>query len=423
MDGAAHSGSSDDPSHQGPRPGGLHTFHSLRSYNYRLLWFGTLFSSSGQWIQQVTLGWLAYEMTGSALMLGVVNGVRALPLLFLGPLGGVAADQFDRRRLLLVSQWLLIAIALGFATLVLLGHVEVWHLLLFSLLSGIGWAINTPVRQTLVSQIVPRDELMNALALNAAGFNATRIAGPALAGLMIAAFGPAENFYLQAAAYIVVAALFARLRLGTRSSTTSVNLGAGFTDGVRYVMQHPTLRTQLTLVLLPVLLALPYTALLPVLARDTLDRGAGSLGLMVAAPGVGAVLATMVIASLSAMRRKGLVLLAAVFCLGVALALVALSRSFPLTIALLVVVGGAQMTYTTTNQTVLQLTTPPEYRGRVMGIYMLNQGLFPLGSILVGLLTDLTDIHVAFAVMGCAVALIAAGFTWRATNLRNLVVS
>ncbi|MDO9445618.1 MAG: MFS transporter [Dehalococcoidia bacterium] len=342
---------------------------------------------------------------------------------FLGPLGGVAADQFDRRRLLLVSQWLLIAIALGFATLVLLGHVEVWHLLAFSLLSGIGWAINTPVRQTLVSQIVPRDELMNALALNAAGFNATRIAGPALAGLMIAAFGPAQNFYLQAAMYVVVAVLFAQLRLGTRTGVTSVNLGTGFMDGVRYVKQHPTLRTQLTLVLLPVLLALPYTSLLPVLARDTLDRGAGHLGLMIAAPGVGAVIATMVIASLSGMRRKGLVLLAAVFCLGVALALIALTRSFPLTIALLVIVGGAQMTYTTTNQTVLQLTTPPEYRGRVMGIYMLNQGLFPLGSVLVGLLTDLTEVHVAFAVMGCAVALIAAVFTWRAPSLRNLVVS
>ncbi|MDA0269620.1 MAG: MFS transporter [Chloroflexi bacterium] len=168
---------------------------------------------------------------------------------------------------------------------------------------------------------------------------------------------------------------------------------------------------------------MPYTALLPVLARDTLGRGAGSLGLMVAAPGGGAVIATMVIASLTAMRRKGLVLLAAVFCLGVSLALIALTHSFPLTIALLVVAGGAQMTYTTMNQTVLQLTTPPEYRGRVLGIYMLNQGIFPLGSVLVGLLTDLTDVHVAFAVMGCTVALIAAAFTWRATRLRDLVVS
>ncbi|MDA0269619.1 MAG: MFS transporter [Chloroflexi bacterium] len=255
MDGAARSPSSEESPHPEPRPGGLHAFHSLRSPNYRLVWFGTLFSSSGQWIQQVTLGWLAYEMTGSALMLGVVNGVRALPLLFLGPLGGVAADQFDRRRLLLVSQWLLIAIALGFATLVLLGHVEVWHLVVFNFLSGIGWAINTPVRQTLVSQIVPREELMNALALNAAGFNATRIAGPALAGLMIATFGPAENFYLQAATYLIVVVLFTQLRLGPRTRATSVNIGAGFTDGVRYVMRHPTLRTQLALVLLPVLLA------------------------------------------------------------------------------------------------------------------------------------------------------------------------
>ncbi len=403
--------------------GGIQTFRSLRHRNYRLLWFGTLFSSSGQWIQQVTLGWLAYDMTGSGAILGAVNGLRSLPLLFLGPFGGVAADRFDKKRLMFSTQMFLMVTAVIFATLIVSRHLEVWHIFVFSALTGVGWAFNMPVRQSIVPNVVPRADMMNAMALNSAGFNVTRIIGPALAGLMIAKIGAGENFYIQAAAYLGVAFMVLQLRLPDIPRSSRGSVTASLAEGARYVAKHPTLRTQMTLALVPVVIALPYTALLPILAKDTLGKGAGGFGVLMSAPGLGAVVATLVIASLNNVRRKGLLLLGAVFSLGISLILVSLSRSFPLTVVLLVVTGAAQMAYMTTNQTVLQLTTPDEYRGRVMGIYMLNQGLLPFGSLFAGVLADAFTAPVAIAVMGATVSVLAVVFFLRASSIRGLVTT
>ena len=179
-----------------PIAGRFNTFRSLRHRNYRLLWIGTLFSSSGQWIQQAALGWLTYDMTGSAALLGAVNGARSLPLLFLGPVGGVAADRFDKKRLMLTTPAFMVIISIAFATLIVTGLIEVWHIFVFTLLSGVGWAFNMPVRQSIVPNLVPREDMMNAMALNSAAFNVTRIGGPAIAGLMIAKIGPGENFFI-----------------------------------------------------------------------------------------------------------------------------------------------------------------------------------------------------------------------------------
>src|SRR6266508_3657710 len=157
------------------------TFESLRYRDYRLLWFGTLFSSSGQWIQQVSIGWLTYTLTGSPLLLGLVNGLRAVPLLLLGPFGGVAADRLDRKRLMLTTQLFLMTVTAIFATIIFTGHAHVWNIVVFSLLTGVAWAFNMPVRQSIVPNLVPRGALMNAMALNSAGFNLTRVVGPSLA--------------------------------------------------------------------------------------------------------------------------------------------------------------------------------------------------------------------------------------------------
>ncbi|MQA00797.1 MAG: MFS transporter [Dehalococcoidia bacterium] len=406
-----------------PEKGGIKTFRSLRHRNYRLLWFGTLFSSSGQWIQQATLGWLVYDMTGSGVLLGAVNGVRSLPLLALGPFGGVAADRFDKKYLMLSTQVFLMLTTALFATLIVTGLIEVWHIFVFSAFTGIGWAFNMPVRQSIVPNVVPREDMMNAMALNSAGFNITRIVGPALAGLMIAKIGPGENFYVQALAYLGVAATVVQLRLPEIASAgKSSSVLANLSEGAKYVWGHPTLRTQMALALIPVVIALPYIALLPILAKDTLGQGPGGFGMLMAAPGLGAVAATLVIASLANVERKGLLLFGAVFLLGLSLVLVGLSRSFPLTLLLLVLVGATQMAYMTTNQTVLQLTTPDVYRGRVMGIYMLNQGLLPLGALFAGGLADLFSAPVAFCVMGATVSILAVVFFVRAPSIRQIAV-
>src|SRR5439155_17225871 len=181
---------------------GLSTFRSLHYRDFRLLWLSTLFMSAGQWIQQVTLGWLAYQLTGSAFMLGAINGVRSFPMLILGPLGGVAADRIERKRLLVGTQVVLVASAFALALVISAGHLRVWHLFAFTAVTGVAWAFMMPVRQSLVPNLVPEQHLMNALALNSAGFNATRIIGPMAAGLMIAKLGAGENFYVQTAFYV-----------------------------------------------------------------------------------------------------------------------------------------------------------------------------------------------------------------------------
>ncbi|HYU19078.1 MAG TPA: MFS transporter [Chloroflexota bacterium] len=407
------------PAEPAPRSG-LQTFRSLRHRDYRLLWFGTLFSGLGQWIQQATLGWLTYDLTGSAFLLGAVNGCRSLPLLLLGPFGGVAADRVDRRRLMLTTQVGLMLLSTVFATLIILGQLRVWHIFAFTLLTGVSWAFNMPVRQSVVPNIVARGDLMNAMALNAAGFNITRILGPTVAGVLIATLGPGENFYLQAAAYLGVSLMVLQLRIPPAARAAHHSVRANLKEGGLFIWRHPTLRTQMSLALVPVVVALPYTSLMPIFASDVLDVGPTGFGLLMSAPGVGAVIGTLTIASLESIERKGLLMLGAVFGLGASLVAFSLSRSFLLSLALLIVVGAVQMVYMTTNQTLIQLTTPDHLRGRIMGVYMLNQGLLPLGSLLAGTLAGLFGAPLAVSLMGVLVALLALVFAAQSRTLRGM---
>ncbi len=403
---------------------GFATFRSLRHRNYRLLWIGTLFSSSGLWLQQVTINWLAFSLSGSSFVVGLASGARSLPLLALGPVGGVMADRYNKKKLMLSTQIGQLFLTLGFGIVIVAGWVEVWHLFAFSLLSGVAWALNMPVRQSVVPTTVPREDMMNAMALNSAGFNITRIVGPALAGLMIAKIGPGENFLIQSAAYLGVAISVMQLRLPeVKQAARDVNVWGNLREGAAYVWRHPTIRPQMALALVPVVIALPYIAILPQFNEDNLGGSAGSFGLLMAAPGLGAVTATLVLASMKNSERKGTLLLGSVFALGISLIALALAPSLWFALPILVVVGATQMAYMTTNQTVLQLSTPDEYRGRVMGIYMLNQGLLPLGSLFSGTIADVWSAPIALAVMGGLVALIAVGFYFRSGAIREIAVA
>ncbi|MQC17789.1 MAG: MFS transporter [Chloroflexi bacterium] len=403
---------------------GISTFRSLRHRNYRLLWIGTLFSSSGLWLQQVTINWLAFSLSGSSFVVGLASGARSLPLLALGPVGGVMADRYNKKRLMLLTQVAQLLLTLAFGIIIISGWVQVWHLFAFSLLSGVAWALNMPVRQSVVPTTVPREDMMNAMALNSAGFNITRIVGPALAGIMITTVGPGENFLIQSAAYLGVAISVMQLRLPeVKQAARDVNVWGNLKEGARYVWGHATLRTQMTLALVPVMIALPCIAILPQFNEDNLGGSAGSFGLLMAAPGLGAVTATLALASMKNIEQKGAMLLVAVFALGISLIALSLSPTLWVALPILVVVGGCQMAYMTTNQTVLQLSTPDEYRGRVMGIYMLNQGMLPLGSLFSGTIADVWSAPIALAVMGGLVALMTVVFFVRAPTIRAMVVA
>ena len=209
-----------------------------------------------------------------------------------------------------------------------------------------------------------------------------------------------------------------RIPAGTRAAHRSVR--ANLAEGVRFIWKHPTLRTQMTLALGPVVIALPYSALMPIFAGDVLGVGPEGFGLLMSAPGLGAVAGTLTVASLGNLRHKGWLLLGAVFGLGVFLILFSFSRSFLLSLALLVVLGAVQMVYMTTNHTLIQLSTPDELRGRVMGVYMMNQGLMPFGSLLAGALADLLGAPTAVFIMGLLVALMAVAFAAQARTLRGM---
>ncbi|HLF78942.1 MAG TPA: MFS transporter [Dehalococcoidia bacterium] len=407
-----------EPAGDAESRGRFNTFRSLRYRDYRLLWIGTLFASSAQWVQQITVGWVAYQLTGSAFMLGAVNGARALPLLFLAPFGGVAADRIDRKQLMLWSQVLLLVSSVIMAAIVLSGAVEVWHLIVYMMVTGVAWAFNNPVRQSVVPNLVPRADLMNALALNSVGFNITRIIGPTVAGILVVQLGPGENFLIQAVAYVGMAALVLPMAVPAMKRATDVSVRENLMDGATYVWQNPMLRSMLLLALVPMVIGLPYTALMPIFAKEVLDSGAGGYGLLMSAVGLGAVIGTLTLATLGSVKHKGFVVLGAIFMLGASLIAFSLSRSFELSLVLMVITGAAQMVYMTTNQTVLQLMIPDEMRGRVMGIYMLNQGLVPFGSLMAGALADVTSAPTAVLIMGSMVCLLALAFAARAKEMR-----
>lgn len=387
----------------------LKTFSSLYHRDYRYLWTGTLLMSAGQWVQQVTLGWLLYDLTGSAILLGVLNGVRTLPFLVSSPLAGVAADRMDRRRLMLRCQYVLSVTALGMGALVASGALQVWHLFLFTLITGVAWSFGEPVRHTLVPNLVPKEDLMNAVALHSAAFNLMKIVGPAVGGLLIALSGAAGNFFVQGFAYLGVLLTIYYLHVPptpeqARQSSVYSNLKEGFA----YVWANPKVLLLLTAALMPRLFAVPYMTLMPVFQKDVLGLGPEALGMMLAAPGAGAVLSTLFLATLAhGIHDKERLLPVGLTLLGVFLILFSRMTYFPLTLLFLMGVGGCQIFFMATINTLLQMAVPDELRGRVMSFYMLDRGFIPAGSLFAGVSTHFIGAPATVTLMGSTVILMA----------------
>lgn len=397
---------------------------SLQHREYRYLWAGTVCSSAGQWIQQVTLGWLAYDLTGSSVLLGAVNGVRALPFLITGPFAGVIADRVDRKRLMLYTQLLLMATAFIMGILVLTGLVQVWHLFVFTVFTGIGWSFNQPVRQALVASVVPRRDLPNAIALSSAAFNLTRVVGPTLGGLLIVVFTAGGNFIFQGFAYVGVAFMIWQMRVPPDPPVPQgVSVLSSLKEGARWVWQEPTMRALMTLAWVPMVFGMSYHSLMPIFAEDVLQVGPGGLGLLLSATGVGAFAGAFGVAAANRTRHRGRLLLITLGAWGATLvlfSLVSTTGSMPLTMLTLVLTGVVQQTYMATNQTVLQIRIPNELRGRVMSLYMLNMGLQPLGAFVGGVMTHWITAPTTVAIMGALCLGLAAVVAWAVPALRQV---
>lgn len=410
------------PAEAASPPFRLQTFSSLRHLDFRYLCTGTFMMSAGQWIQQVTLGWLVYDMTRNSMLLGALNGLRALPFLVTGPMAGVAADRMDRKKLLLRTQWILIVTAILMGGLVASGFLKVWHIFLFTLITGTAWTFTEPVRQSMIPSVVPKKELANAIALNSGGFNLMKVVGPALGGAMIALFGAGGNFFVQAIAYIGVLFMIYWMHVPptpdeARRSSALANLKEGFA----YVWSTPAVLALMTLAYVPRIFAVPYQTLMPVFQKDVLKVGPEGLGLLMAAPGVGALLAVLILASLAnRLRRQGLFLVGSIIILGVFLILFSQIKSFPLALAVLVMVGVFQLLFMASTNTLLQLIVPDQLRGRVMSLYMLDRGFMPAGALFAGVSAHYIGAPSTVAMMGGIVIVLSLFVAWRVPALRTL---
>jgi len=370
----------------------------------------------GQWMDQVTRGWLIYQLTGSPTQLGLATASRGLPLLIFGTVAGALADRSGRKMQLVVAQVTNAALNVILATLVLTGRVEPWHVYLSGFLAGTVQAFQQPARQTLVSDIVGPEKLMNALALNSAALNASRAIGPAAAGGLIAALGVTGSYYVQGAMYAIATIWTFQMRV------PEAHLGAGdraresFFESIRagfaYVANEGNIRTQMLIALGPLTFAMSYTALMPVIARDVLGGDAATQGTLLSFIGVGALVGALTVASMRRSHAYGLSVVLGAAAFATAVFLFSWSEWFWVSCALGFFVGLFNVTYQTQNQTLLQLSAPARIRGRVMSIYLLNRGSVPFGAMLAGVLAShlggQNAIHVmsltALGILGVVVA-------------------
>lgn len=399
------------------------TFTSLRHADFRLLWFTSLINAGANWLQQVTLGWLAYEITDSALMAALVFGVRSLPQLLIGPLGGVLGDRFERKRLLMANSYYLAALALAFTLLLLLGNVQAWHLIVYTVLQGCGQAVVQPVRQALVANTVPQEDLMNAIALNSLAQTSMRVFGPVLAGVLIAFSGPALNFGIQSLGFILIALMVIPLKTpysNLSSKRREVSFRDSFTGGIRYVVRQPTLLGLMLMALVPTMFTTPINlGLLPVFASDVLDTDSRGLGILYAAQGVGAVIGTLIIASMGNFHRKGMLLSFAATGLAITIGMYSQVTVFLVALPVLALGTCFFMTYQTMNHTILQTVTPDEYRGRVMGLQMMDHGLTPLGTLIFGAIAEFFGVATAMGIAGACALLLVMFLLIRFPAVRN----
>jgi MFS family permease len=384
-----------------------YTFASLRSRDYRLLWLAQLGTSMGQWMDQMTRGWLMYQITGSALQLGLATALRGLPLLFFGILAGAVADRSNRKHQLIMAQVINAILNVILATLVLLHRVQPWHVYVTGFLAGTVQAFQQPALQTLISDIVGARHLLNALALNSMALNVSRALGPAAAGLLIAFIGAHGSYYTQAAMFVLATLWTMQLAMPARSPESAAARREPFmrsiAAGLAFVVQDRDIRTLMILSHGPLTLGMPYMSLMPIFAKDVLHGGAQLQGFLLTIIGIGSVLGSLGVASMQRRYSYGYAVVIGALAFGITLFGFASAHTIVLSSICAFGVGVCVVAYQTQNQTLLQLLAPREMRGRVMSIFLLNRGLVPLGTLVGGVLAEHLGGPLALQIMSLAV--------------------
>ncbi len=377
------------------------TFQALRHRNFRLWFFGQLTSLVGTWMQTIAQNWLVYQLTGSAWDLGLVNFVGAIPLVPLTLHAGAIADRFSKRRIIFLTQAAMMALAFILAILCATGMVRLWHVIGLAFLLGAAQAIDTPARQAFVIELVGREDLANAIALNSGTFHGARVIGPAVAGVLVATIGISGAFFLNGASFLaVLGALFLMDAALIRRAKPDGDTGEDLWGGVRYIARNRASGSIVLLVSLSAFLAMPYYVLVPIFAKEVLGGGAGVYGGLMSAAGVGAVLGSLYAASGGAVRRKGTLLAAGSISFPLLLFGFSLSRHYPVSILLLAAIGFAFVIQNAPANSLLQSLVPDHLRGRILAIYVsLFLGLLRVGGLVVGMVAEATSATAALIVM------------------------
>jgi MFS family permease len=394
---------------------------ALRHRNFQLFFSGQLISLVGTWMQMVAQSWLVYRLTGSALLLGTVGFAGQIPVFLLAAAGGAVADRHDRHRIVIATQCSALVLALVLAALTLTGRVQVWEIIVLAALLGAANAFDIPARQAFLVEMVGKEDLMNAIALNSSMFNGARVVGPAVAGLLVASIGEGWCFFANGVSYLAVIAglLLMKLeppRLADRSASPLDHIAEGF----RFVWRTEPIRVLLLLVGLVSFVGMPYTVLMPIFADHVLHGGARGLGLLMGATGVGALAAALALAARAGLSGLGRWVALASAGFGASLILFASSRWFWLSFALLLPAGFAMMLQMAASNTLIQAMVPDHLRGRVMSVYsMMFMGMAPMGALGAGIVAEKLGAPWAVAIGGAVCLVGSAIFARRLPGLRD----
>jgi MFS family permease len=364
------------------------TLRALRHRNFQLFFSGQLISLIGTWMQTIAQSWLVYRLTGSPLLLGTAGFASQFPVFLVAPLGGIAADRFNRQRLVIATQISSMILAAILAVLTLTGVVEVWHIFVLAALLGVVNAFDIPARQSFLVDMVGKEDLMNAIALNSSMFNGARILGPAISGILVARIGEGWCFFANSVSYIAVITglLLMRVERPSRLAPSGPAV-ARLIEGFQFARNTAPIRALLLLLGLVSLVAMPYSVLMPLFADRVLQGGARGLGILMGATGVGALLGALTLATRSGVRGLGRWVAFSCGGFGISLVLFSLSRNFWLSAMLLLPVGFCMMLQMSSSNTLIQAMVPDELRGRVMALYtMMFMGMAPFGSLFAGAL-------------------------------------
>src|SRR5580700_3481991 len=396
-------------------------FKAFQYRDFRLMWIGACTSSIGTWMQIVAQGWLIYRLSHSAFLLALDQFLGGIPIFLFSLIGGVVADRIERRKILLVSQYMQMGSAALLTILVATGVVHVWHILCLSFVSGLAQAFGGPAYQALIPSLVDREDMPNAIALNSIQFNTAVMIGPALAGQALAHLGEQWCFGLNALSFFAPIISLSVITARYLPEKTTESIFGSLKQGIKFVRQQGSMEALIVLAFCMTALSMPMRTYIPVFVKDIFHHGPETYGNLLSLMGLGSICGSLIIAERGNMRRKGIVALGALMCLGAGISGFAFSKSLPLSYAMLAVVGASMMSVFATVTSLVQLITTNEMRGRVMSVYNFAfRGGMPMGNLLSGWLVPLFTAPVVLSVNGFALVLLALYFLFIQRKLAAL---